>query len=96
MRFNARTVYLAAALLASSTVIASAQNATDSKGNAVGSEHVGSGGGTTTGTMHERSPATTGMSSGPERGSPNGSPSAPPKATTGPQGDPSKTESGPR
>jgi hypothetical protein len=98
-----KAAYLAAALLAGSAPMAFAQGgSTDAKGNANGSQHVGSGGGATTGgattggAMQGGTHGTTGMSTGPERGSPNGSPGAMPKATTGPQGDTSKTESGPK
>jgi hypothetical protein len=51
MKINLRTTCLAAAVIISSTALASAQNATDSRGNANGSQHVGNGAGATGGAM---------------------------------------------
>jgi hypothetical protein len=97
MQRNVKTACLVAALLFSGTAIASAQGgSTDARGNAVGSEHVGSAGGTS-GAMHQGTQSTTGMSNRrSEQDSPNGSPNTPPTAKQGPSGDPSKDADAPK
>ena len=98
MQLNLKTACLVAAVMASSTAIASAQGgSTGRNGNAIGSEHVGSAGGTTNGTMHNEKLGTTGMNrNGGEQGSPNGSPNAAPTPKQGPQGGPSRDNDAPK
>jgi hypothetical protein len=97
MNVNLRTACLAAVVFIGSTALASAQNATDSRGNANGSQHIGNGTGPTGGAAMQGGAATTGMSGGQAaRDNPNGSAGSPPKAHAGPEGDPSKKEDTPR
>jgi hypothetical protein len=97
MQINLRTACLAAVVIVSSTALANAQNATDSNGNANGSQHIGNGAGATAGAMHSGSPGTTGINNSQSaRDNPNGSPGGAPKAKAGPQGDPSKKEDAPK
>jgi hypothetical protein len=96
MQRNVRTACLIAAILFSSTAIASAQGgSTDAHGNATGSEHVGSAGGTTNaGAMQQE---TTGMNTRrSEQDSSNGSPNTPPTTKQGPVGDPSRDSDAPK
>ena len=81
------TVYVAAAVIISSTAAASAQGgSTDRNCNAMGSQQIPQA--TTGGATHDNSRATTGMTrTSPSQHDPNGSPSAPPTAKQGPQGD---------
>jgi hypothetical protein len=93
-----RTACLVATMVVATTTLASAQGgSTDRNGNAIGSEHVGNGGGARGGAM-SGSTGTTGMSTRrSERDSPNGSPGAAPKAHGGPaHGDSSQKEAAPR
>ena len=97
MHINVRTVCLAAAVIASSTAIASAQGGmTDRNGNSMGSQHMGNGG--ATGDAMRRPSGTVGSANTTrsQRDAPNGSPGASPKAKAGPQGDPSKDEDAPK
>jgi hypothetical protein len=101
MQSNLKIACLVAAVIASTTSIASAQGgSTDRNGNAMGSEHVGSTGGTTSGSMHNGkmgTSGTTGMNrGGGEQGSPNGSPNAAPTSKQGPQGDASRDNDAPK
>ena len=86
MQFSFRTACLAATVIIGATAIASAQGgSTDRNGNAIGSQHVGSGGGHMSGgAMHNGMKGTTGMNSGSAaRDNPNGSPGSAPKAKAG-------------
>ena len=101
MQSSIKIACMAAALFAGSSTLALAQGgSTDSRGNAMGSEHVGNGAATTGGAMHNGSTvtgATTGMG-GTRSGndSPNGSPNAAPTAKQGPGGDPSRNNDAPK
>ena len=91
-----RTACFVATMIVVTTTFASAQGgSTDRNGNAIGSEHVGNGGGTMGG-MSGPATGTTGMNTRrSQRDSPNGSPGAPPKAHGGPApGDSSQKEIG--
>jgi hypothetical protein len=100
MKRNVRTACLIAAVLFSSTAIASAQGgSTDARGNAMGSEHVGSAGGTASGSAMNQGmqQGTTGVNTRrSEQDSPNGSPNTPPTAKQGPVGDPSRDSDAPK
>lgn len=98
MSSHFKAICVAATMIIGSTAMASAQNATDSRGNAMGSERVGTGGGAAGGAaMQAPAGGTMGMSTGQAaRDNPNGTAGAPPKSHTGPQGDPSKSEDGKR
>jgi hypothetical protein len=93
------TVCLAAAVLAGSTALASAQSgSTDSCGNAMGSERIGNGVPTRDGARHQGMQGTTGMSNNKrsEQDNPNGSPNTPPISREGPGGDPSRNNDAPK
>jgi hypothetical protein len=99
MKSSMSSVLLVAAVLAGSTAVASAQGgSTDSRGNAMGSEHVGNGATSKTGgAMHQSAPGTTGSSLGRSgQDSPNGSPNTPPTSKHGPGGDASKNNDAPK
>ena len=87
MKSSMSGVLLVAAVLAGSTAIASAQGgSTDSRGNAMGSVHVGNGTKSNTGgAMHQGVQGTTGMNANrSQQDSPNGSPNAAPTSKQGP------------
>jgi hypothetical protein len=93
------SVLLVATVVAGSTAIASAQGgSTDSRGNAMGSEHIGNGATSKAGgAMHQGAQGTTGMNAKrSEQDSPNGSPNAPPTSKQGPGGDASKNNDAPK
>ena len=93
MKSSTSIIFLVAAVLAGSTALASAQGgSTDSRGNAMGSEHVGNSATSKTGgAMHQGAQATTGVNpKRSEQDSPNGSPNTAPTSKQGPGGDPSK------
>jgi hypothetical protein len=94
-----RTACLAGMMLVASTALVSAQGgSTDRNGNAMGSEHVGNGGGAMGGPMSGPATGTTGMNTErSRRDNPNGSPGTAPKAHGGPAaGDASEKEAAPR
>jgi hypothetical protein len=99
MKSGMSSVLLVAAVLAGGTAIASAQGgSTDSRGNAMGSEHVGNGATSKTGgAMHQGAQGTTGMNAKrSQQDSPNGSPNTAPTSKQGPGGDPSKNNDAPK
>jgi hypothetical protein len=99
MNISFNTVCLAAAVLAGSTALASAQSgSTDSRGNAIGSERIGNGVPIRDGAMHRGMQGTTGMSNNrrSEQDNPNGSPNTPPISREGPGGDPSRNNDAPK
>lgn len=94
MRFNPGVAWLAAAVIAASTTMASAQGSTDRNGNAMGSQNVGHG---TANGVAKTNQDTTGMNrASPSQNNPNGAPGAPPTTKQGPQGDPSRANDAPK
>jgi hypothetical protein len=91
-----RTALLAAAIVAGTTGMGSAQ--TDSHGNSNGSEHVGNFDNVPNGgAMSEGTVGTAGINTRrSEQDSPNGSPDTPPTSKEGPRGDPSRDEDAPK
>jgi hypothetical protein len=98
MTINFKMVCLASALLASSSSLASAQGgSTDSRGNAMGSEHVGNGAASTGGAVQQGMHETTGTNTKrSEQDSPNGSLNTPPTSKEVPGGDPSRNADAPK